>query len=271
MGHLPRRVWLALRGDSSSPSPFAVAAHFILNRVPGERYPVLPCEGPLKGYRMRVDWGQHRSFIYGTWEPEVLDAIRRVVAPGMTVLDIGAQSGFYTLFLSKLVGPEGTVVAFEPLPANFRLLEENIQLNRAGNVVLRREAVAAQSGEASLEFLDDHSHRTLVAGPLQTGESVGAFKAPAVSLDDWTLASGSAVHFVKMDVEGAEADVLRGARRVLETQRPRLVIEIHGCDSMATSPVVSMLDQLGYRIERLGQASDCSHILAVPGGNSQTP
>ncbi|MGC2280676.1 MAG: hypothetical protein WA603_11710, partial [Candidatus Acidiferrales bacterium] len=75
---------------------------------------------------MRVDWQIHRSFAYGTWEPEVVQAVQQEVTAGMNVLDLGAQSGFYTLLLSRLVGPEGRVFAFEPLPANFRLLDENV-------------------------------------------------------------------------------------------------------------------------------------------------
>ena len=67
---------------------------------------------------MRVDWQIHRAFIYDSWEPEVTQVLDRIVAPGMTVADIGAQSGFYTLLLSKRVGAKGQVIAFEPLPAN---------------------------------------------------------------------------------------------------------------------------------------------------------
>jgi tRNA A58 N-methylase Trm61 len=71
---------------------------------------------------MRVDWQIHRSFVYGSWEPEVVGMIKQQVTAGMRVLDLGAQSGFYSLLFSKLVGPQGSVIAFEPLPANYRLL-----------------------------------------------------------------------------------------------------------------------------------------------------
>ena len=66
---------------------------------------------------------------------------------GMTALDIGAQSGFYTLLLSKLVGSKGKVIAFEPLPANYRLLDENVGLNGVENVIVEHQAVADHTGE----------------------------------------------------------------------------------------------------------------------------
>jgi hypothetical protein len=125
-----------------------------LNCAPGEKYPVLDCSGVLEGYRMRVDWTQLRGFAYGTWEPEVVKTITNHVKPGMTVLDIGAHGGFYALLLSKLVGPTGQMIAFEPLPANYRFLEENIALNRVTNVQIRREAVGKRSGEMDFEVPD---------------------------------------------------------------------------------------------------------------------
>ena len=125
-GYVPRSVKTALRGQHGSPHWLANRIHDFLNRLPVDRYPVLACAGRLKGYQMRVDWQIHRAFVYDSWEPEVTQAIDRTVKPGMIVVDIGAQSGFYTLLLSKRVGLNGKVIAFEPLPANYRLLDENL-------------------------------------------------------------------------------------------------------------------------------------------------
>src|SRR5277367_1994764 len=143
--YIPLRIKVALRGDRAAPSRIANFIHSFLNRLAVERYPILPCGGVLKGFRMRVDWQLHRSFAYGSWEPEVVRSIQKHVMPGTTVLDIGAQSGFYSLLLSRLVGPDGMVFAFEPLPANFRILEENVSMNNIQNVTIRREAVSDSS------------------------------------------------------------------------------------------------------------------------------
>src|ERR1700693_4814070 len=100
---VPQSVKIALRGNRGAPSRLANAIHSILNCAPGERYPVLKCAGVLDSYRMKVDWTKHRSFVYGTWEPEAVAVVTENVKPGMVALDIGAQSGFYALMLSKLV------------------------------------------------------------------------------------------------------------------------------------------------------------------------
>src|SRR5580693_5946929 len=142
--YIPLSLKVALRGDRASPTRLANVIHSLLNRLATERYPILPCGGVLKGFRMRVDWQLHRSFAYGSWEPEVVRSIQSHVKRGMRVLDIGAQSGFYSLLLSRLIGPEGLVFAFEPLPANYRILEENVSLNHISNVVVIREAVSDQ-------------------------------------------------------------------------------------------------------------------------------
>jgi len=258
---VPVTVKTALRGRSSSPSRFAKAIHSVLNLLSDERYPVLPCAGALKGFRMRVDWQIHRSLAYGSWEPEVTDAIRQCVQPGMTVIDIGAHSGYFTLLLSKLVGPEGKVIAFEPLPANFRFLEENVSLNALQNVIARREAVAERSGEMKFEF--PHEVASLVAGPVLESESRGTFVVPGVSLDDCFHEIGLAVHFIKMDVEGAEADVLRGARDTLTSFHPCMMIELHNMNTQTgRHPAVILAEEYGYQVEWIEEDRYTAHILA---------
>jgi Methyltransferase FkbM domain len=70
-GMIPQRVKVALRGKRSSPSGFANAIHSVLNRLPADRYPILPCGAVLKGFHRRVDWEFHRGFAYGSWEPKM--------------------------------------------------------------------------------------------------------------------------------------------------------------------------------------------------------
>jgi FkbM family methyltransferase len=259
--YIPLRVKVALRGDRGSPNRLASIVHSFLNHLPAERYPVLPCGGVLKGYRMRVDWQIHRSFVYGSWEPEVVRSIQRHVTPGMKVLDIGAQSGFYSLLLSRLIGPEGVVFAFEPLPANYRILEENVSLNNISNIVVIREAASDQSGEISFEF--PHGDPSLVAGPILEGDNLGTFQVPSMSLDAFARQTGHHVQFIKMDVEGAETAVLRGAIQTLRTFHPPMIVELHYDSSQqGQHPAISLLQELGYQIEWLNEVDNRSHIFA---------
>ncbi len=197
--YVPLSVKVALRGDRGSPSRLANVIHSFLNRLPMDRYPILPCGGVLKGFKMRVDWQLHRCFVYGSWEPEVVRSIQKHVMARMTVLDIGAHSGFYSLLLSRLVGDEGRVFAFEPLPANFRILEENLSLNQIQNVVVRREAVSDRSGEISFEF--PRKEVSLVAGPVLEGDNLGTLNIPSIaSEDDFVRETGCSFRFIKMDI-----------------------------------------------------------------------
>ena len=258
---IPLRIKLALRGDRAAPSRLANTIHSFLNRLATERYPILPCGGVLKGFRMRVDWQLHRSFAYGSWEPEVVRSIQDHVHSGTRVLDIGAQSGFYSLLLSRLVGPEGTVFAFEPLPANFRILEENLRLNSIQNVMIRREAVSDFSGNISFDF--PREEVSLIAGPLLPSDNLGTFQVPAISLDEFVRQTGGPIHFIKMDVEGAETAVLRGAVQTLKAFHPSMVVELHyDLPQDGLHPAITLLQELGYQIEWLNEVAYRSHIFA---------
>jgi FkbM family methyltransferase len=164
--------------------------------------------------------------------------------------------------LSKLVGPNGKVVAFEPLPANYRLLEENLQLNRIANVTAERAAVTGHSGQISFNFPADAPW--LIAGPVLATDNQGTFSVPSVSIDDFLFDRQIPVHFIKMDIEGAEAIALRGARRTLEQYHPDLVIELHS--SGEESPMISIpwyLREFGYEIQWLTEETYTTHILAT--------
>lgn len=257
---VPLRVKIALRGKRSAPGRVAGAIHNFLNRVPGTRYPTLTCSGPLKGYRMRLDWNKHRSFAYGSWEPEVVDAVSRVVRPGMRVIDIGAHGGFYALLLAKLVGASGAVVAFEPLPANFRMLKENVAMNGLSNVTIERSAVCSHSGQFQLEVPDVDA--AALAGPMEDSEQTKAMTVSCVSLDDYFSLQRVRTDFIKMDVEGAEGDVLEGAKDILTLYHPTMMIELHNVGHAETHPVALYLRKIGYSIEWLSEAGYTVHTLA---------
>ena len=259
-GCVPRSVKVILRGRRSSPRRTAAAIHRFLNRVPGDRYPVLSCGGALKGYRMKLDWNKHRSFAYGSWEPEVVDAVSRVVRPGMRAVDIGAHGGFYVLLLSKLVEQSGAVVAFEPLPANFRILDENVTMNALRNVTTEAMAVCDHSGQFDLEVPDIDA--SVLAGPIDASEVGKVLSVPCVSLDDYFASHAVPIDFIKMDVEGAEGKVLEGARNVVDRYHPTMMIELHDVGNAEVHPVPLYLRRIGYTIEWLSEAGFTAHTLA---------
>jgi FkbM family methyltransferase len=131
----------------------------------------------------------------------------------MTIVDIGANIGYYTLLAAKLVGDKGRVFAFEPEPQNYALLVRNIELNRCMNVVPVRKAVSSKTGQADL-FLN---RETGAHGFLPDRENViGVTTVETVSLDEYFKGRECPIDVIKIDVEGSETEVLRGMSRIIK-------------------------------------------------------
>jgi FkbM family methyltransferase len=263
LGCVPISWRRAIIGRPDKPSLIATLAHNLLNRVPPGESQVYDCQGALEGYRMSIDWNRFRSFVYGTWEPEVLHAVMVTLKPGMTVIDVGAHIGYYALLFAKCVGPSGRVVAFEPLPVNFELLKKNIQLNGLTYVETFSQAVFSRNEEIILTVPDDLPH----SGDASVYPARGTkqFRVPAIALDAFCDSAGFRPDILKLDVEGAEYDVLIGAERTIDRYRPKLLIELHHFDgNLAAHPVPDLLAGWGYRIQWIERSEMTSHILATP-------
>jgi len=147
----------------------------------------------------------------GVYENEQTRLVREKLQPGMRVLDIGANLGYYAAVFAQCVGPQGEVIAFEPEPTNFSFLQRTLAVNGFAQARAVHAAVAEAPGETLLFLSEDNKgdHRLYTARPSQAAISV-----PVVSID--TLLSGdNRVDFIKMDVQGAEGRVLAGMRQTL--------------------------------------------------------
>lgn len=159
---------------------------------------------------------------------------RDLSIPGGIAYDVGANTGSHVWRLAHAVGPAGRVFAFEPVPGPFGALDDLVRLNGLEQVTILAVAIGDGSGLAELVLPDDGS---LLAGsidPRETGGDRGGrrLSVPVFPLDDLVRQLRMpAPDFVKVDVEGLEVAVLRGARGTLERSRPRLFIEVHGPDA----------------------------------------
>jgi FkbM family methyltransferase len=206
------------------------------------------------------------GFLLGTHDQEVQYALSRLLAPGMIAFDIGANVGFTALLAARRVAPSGRVICFEPLDGNADQIEHNARLNGFSFIETQRIALARGDGEAEF-FLSEAPTwgRLAQAGPAP--KQTGTIRVPVRSLDS-LLASGTVPlpHLIKMDVEGAEAEVIAGARALLGAARPVMVVELH----RTYQPVVDSLVGLDYEVRPLTSTGEVAstdgefQILAYP-------
>lgn len=165
-----------------------------------------------------------QPILTGDFEPLEIAFEERFLEQGMTVLDIGAHHGYHTLLASLRVGKSGRVFSFEPSDRERRALLRNVRLNRCKNVDVQALALGAESKTAELHVVDGVETGCNSLAPPNAGGGVSAQAVRVTKLDDWMSGRGiDRVDFVKLDVEGGERDVLRGAERLL-TVAPRPII-----------------------------------------------
>jgi len=239
---------LRTTADQLRPSLFDLAA--TLARLPAEK--VSTDIGPLW---LPADDSVMRPWIahYGTWEPVETGFLRGRLEPGMTLLDIGANVGYFSILGARAVGPSGTVIAIEPEPANYALLCANLWESRVGNVAPLRAAASSFAGPLPLSISSENcgDHRSFMERP---GERVVA--VAGVRVDD-VLEADAHVDVVKIDIQGADHRAVIGMERLLARCRPVLLVEFwpRGIDELGDQPVdvLSYYRSLGFSITSIDQ------------------
>jgi FkbM family methyltransferase len=194
-------------------------------------------------------------YYQGSSEPEIADFVRHVLKPGMVFVDVGAHQGEYTVLASKLLGCSGSVHAFEPHPGIGELLRRNVRLNECSNVVVCSEA--AWDVEAVLGFeLNPESSLSAVQGEHQGILGTKTIEVRTMTLDRYFANHSVAKpNLIKVDVEGAELHVLRGATSLLVLppgQAPAVVFEYGPSNARrfgyAADDTVGFLRKHGYAV-----------------------
>jgi len=192
--------------------------------------------------------GSSSAFILREWAEPELTHLDELLTPGDNFIDCGANIGIYTVCAAGIVGPSGRVIAVEPSKVSFRRLERNVAMNKLAQVALVNEAVSETQGRAHL-YHADHGpvSFSLVPKPETEFEEVSTTTIDALAeqsrLDH--------VECIKLDVEGVEAAVVRGARGVLSRFKPVVIFErtSYGQRRQASSEnVANTILSFGYRI-----------------------
>lgn len=241
-----------------------LGARLVFGRMlPRIAYPVL--WGPLQGARFILgslagEGGGARVY-FNKIEPEQTSAFTRTIRTGMVFFDIGANVGYYTILGSRLVGPQGKVFAFEPVMRNLAYLYRHASINKSRNITIIPAACSDTLSLAAFSPGTNHATGHLA----RDTESRDSVPVPAITVDEVVQKLGFSPDVIKIDVEGAELSVLRGAQTTLRRTKPQIFLSTHS-GPLRTS-CLGYLQGHGYSCKVLSRdRSNPSEFLAIHGG-----
>lgn len=198
------------------------------------------CRHGLMLYRSNDIFIGRSLEVYGEMGEMEVRALCSLVAPGDTVVEVGANIGTNAVPLARWLGPRGRLFAFEPQRQVHQMLCANIALNGLANVVAYWAAAGARAGSIAVPHIDYESRGNF--GGVSLGGPGGGEPVPVMTLDGLQLSS---CRLIKIDVEGMELDVLQGAAATIERLRPRLYMENNRREKSAA--LIGHVAGLGYR------------------------
>jgi FkbM family methyltransferase len=188
------------------------------------------------------------SPIYGGWEEEAQNLMLKHIKPGDVVYDLGANYGIHALLFARLVGVEGHVYAFEPIPEILADLRANVALNNFKQVTALEAAVCEDAGTAS--FSRGHHVGAGHLAPANSDQN-DLLKVETLALDDFVFTKKNRPpNFIKIDIEGGEGSALRSGLRVLKEHRPVLLVDLHTPEQdLAVAEVLRQCNYEAYHTE----------------------
>lgn len=221
------------------------------------------------GFRFHADladWLGQYVYLTGGYEPPTAALFADLVKPGNTVLDVGANAGFFSLLCARLTGPAGRVIAFEPIPSVRARLAANIALNDFRHVEVISKAVSDMEATLTIYEGPEGHKGTSSLRPLVTASNKLVIQA--IALDDIAEEIGK-ISCVKIDIEGAEMCALIGMKKLVERDRPYFIIEFTEAYLKSfTHSVGQMVEWLlarGYQLYRIEEAGLIPLDLSIPG------
>jgi FkbM family methyltransferase len=215
----------------------------------------------------------------GIYEPEKMSAIRRLMPRGGTFIDIGGNKGDFALMAAKVAGAGSRVLCVEPEPTNAEWIRKSVALNNY-NVEVHETALSDGQGEAILHLGKSSGFHTLLEG-LPYREQYGTVTVKTQTLDSLLAERGiDRVDLIKIDVEGAEMRVLKGAAQTLaKNQNLTLLIDVHPFFGVNPDELLSFLSSYGFSAYRMGDEKqplrtpcpDLKEVMAIrfaPNSNS---
>ncbi len=188
-----------------------------------------------KGVKWDLDLSDGIDFaiyLQGVFEPETYHIYKKLIRPGFNIIDIGANIGAHTIHFSKLTGEKGKVYAFEPTDYAFNKLSKNVSLNKdfTSNTTITQALLINEVNDQTPQVIPSrwplNANKSDNAHPVHLGVFESLNNAQKIRLDDWYEGLGQpTINLIKIDVDGFEIDVLRGANNLLKKQKPIMVME----------------------------------------------
>jgi len=216
-------------------------------------------DGLGKGIWLNLNPRTGSQYYRGQAEPDLQRILRDNLKPGMVFYDLGSNNGFFSLLAARIVGSTGKVIAFEAEPRLGILVRENIDRNSAHNVRLVQKAVWSSSGFVYFKSAEPSVSPDFGVGRVVLHPAAKTVSIPSICLDDFVEAERPP-NLIKCDVEGAEVEVFRGAKKVLAEYRPYVECEIHSDEN--GSLLRAMFAEMKYEVEWIS----ANHFLAAPSG-----
>jgi methyltransferase, FkbM family len=212
---------------------------------------LITCQGSKMYVNANLGYGGLGSvlLINGVYEEYETELFKKLLRPGMVVVDIGANIGYYSLIAAGLVGNEGRVYAFEPEPNNYGLLVKSIDVNGYENVTPVWKAVSNKHGKVKL-FMDKVSPVHPSLSEVNVDYKAGFVEVETVTLDSFfdDFVKDGKVDLIKMDTQGAEGLIVEGAEKVLSVNNPKIIMEFwpYGLSNLGTDPLNLLRTLQGY-------------------------
>ncbi|MDW8293028.1 MAG: FkbM family methyltransferase [Anaerolineae bacterium] len=217
-------------------------------------------------------WVDYNIYCLGVYEAPLARFFKQSIRPDAVVIDVGAYIGQYTLLAAKYA-PHGHVVALEPHPISFARLSSHVIRNRMSNVTLLQKAAGRERGRLPLAPSSQFSDSRL----LPTDSSDDTTEVEVIALDELVEEQElGRVGLVKVDAEGAEGEVLKGAEQTLQKFLPTLVVELDRSREKAwgadPESILAMLAKWGYTffvvegwsLKPLSRTVDYANVIAIP-------
>lgn len=231
----------------------------LVNRffAPREKVVLQVQHGLAEGLWLDLNPRTDNHYYMGGAEQALQEALRDQLQPGMVVYDVGANVGFFTLLMQRLVGDSGEVYAFEPDAEVVCELRRNVECNGCENVSVVGAAVWSSTGSVGFVRADPLQSPNRGTGSVRANVTEDCVSSRSTSLDEF-MNDASPPDLIKCDVEGGEVEVLRGACALLAEYRPVVLVEVHSTGK--GREVARILESFEYALESI----DPTHLLATP-------